>query len=131
MKNLIFKFGLSALTVAFMNVSCTKTPHVDATSNELDNLSIVHTNINGENNTFEYNYVCTADTNQLSIGGPLLSGSALVKIRTINDSVIFEKNITTITAVDQPIWSNAGIWKVEIDFKSATGTFAMTLNPEK
>lgn len=130
MKSSIFKFGLAALTLAFINVSCSKIPHVDATSNEPNDLSIAHTNLNGENDTFEYNYVCTSDTNQLSIGGPLFSGSANVKILTINDSVIFEKNITTVTAVDQPIWSNAGIWKVEVDFNAASGTFAMTLNPE-
>lgn len=118
------------LAIGISIVSCSKIPHVDATSNEVDDLSIAHTNLNTETKLYTYNYVCTSDTNNLNIGGPLFSGSADVQVLTINDSIIFEKNITTVTAVDQPIWSAAGVWKVKVDFHAATGTFAMNLEPK-
>ncbi|MCB9197329.1 MAG: hypothetical protein H6600_02645 [Flavobacteriales bacterium] len=121
---------LLAIASGMILISCNKLPHVDATRNDPNDLRISHTNLNGESETYTYDYNCSSDTNQLRIAGPLSQGIIKVSIFNASDSLFYNKSFTSISAVDQLMISPAGKWSVQVEFMNSSGTFSLRLNPE-
>ena len=71
-----------ATLVSMSALSCTLNPvgEVIADNNDVDDLNIGLSNLDHTSGTYNYVYACTADTNELSLGGTLWNGSLALTI---------------------------------------------------
>lgn len=109
--------------------SCAKInlPPTISEVNNPDMLTLAIANADAYTNTFEYEYTCTTDTNEVQFSGALNGGQFKIDVFDETGALVYSKTHSTISQSHFKAVAAAGIWRVKIQTMTLTGTLRITV----
>ncbi|CAG5082952.1 hypothetical protein [Parvicella tangerina] len=98
------------------------------TTEEVNNFHVVKAGLQNTTKTEYYEYICSEDTNHLTISGPVNDGLVGFTITDDQGDIIFNQKLSGFTVFDETIVGTSGIWTIKLDYQKADGSIDLQLS---
>lgn len=127
-KLLLLPFFIGAMYLtSCMDISMTNN---NFTNEQVNDVQIVKVGLDNAT-TIEYvEYICSDNTNHLTVSGPIDEGHILISITDDQGNTVFNRKLSGYTTFDEDISGVSGIWTVELNYEKARGNLDFRLSSQ-
>lgn len=123
--SLPFFFAVAMMMTSCMDLSMNSDNY---TNENVNDFRIVKAGLNNTTMTEYHEYICSDNSNHITVSGPIDDGLIAIKITDDKDSTIFNKKLSGFTVYDEELAGTSGIWTVKLEYQKARGSLDLRIS---